>query len=222
LGKYATKLLTGYSAADKAVLAENISVYSISAADAKFGTLAQGLKDLVSYLVRQGQTTTAAQKTLRDNIGAAGTTDLSVYMRRDQRLSDLTMSTENDKRLACQAIGAAFAGEYQTKINDTGWISCSGENAGTLWARQIGNVVCVQGTINTARRSSNTWGSIATIPNQISPPRFGCRQTMADFNDDHKYNRGCSFVIKAGSRTILMHERGTYNVTTELSFSYMT
>lgn len=78
------------------------------------------------------------------------------------------------------------------------------------------------GIINTALRSSNNWGSIATIPNVISPPRFGCRQTMANFNDDHVYNRGCSFVIKAGSRTILMHESGAYNVTTELSFSYMT
>ena len=80
----------------------------------------------------------------------------------------------------------------------------------------------MQGIINTALRSSNNWGSIATIPNVISPPRFGCRQTMANFNDDHVYNRGCSFVIKAGSRTILMHESGAYNVTTELSFSYMT
>ena len=155
-------------------------------------------------------------------LAAAGVDDLTVYARRDQNLADLVLKDDNARRLVCQNIGAAYGPEYEKKITDTGWLPCGGENAGTLWARQIGSVVCVQGTINTARRSSNTWGSIATIPNAIGAPRFGCRQTMADFNDDHKYNRGCSFVIRAGERTILMHERGTYNVTTELSFSYMT
>lgn len=222
LAKYAPKLLGGYSSSDKATVASNLGIYSKTEADGKFAVLSQGLSDLISYQVRQGKTTNDAKKILRDNIGAAGTTDLENYLRKDKKLSDLGLNNENDKKLACQAIGAAYSSEYEKKIVDTGWLTCGGENGGTLWARQIGNVVCVQGTINTARRSSNTWGSVATIPNAISPPRFGCRQTMADFNDDHKYNRGCSFVINAGSRTILMHERGAYNVTTNLSFSYMT
>lgn len=218
----APKLLDGYSAADKTAVAANIGVYAIADADAKFAATSQGFKDCINYLVKQGNTSDNSKKILRDNIGAAASTDLSGYMRKDGKLLDLILSDETSQKQACSKIGAAYASEYQTKIADTGWLACGGENAGTLWARQIGSVVCVQGTINTARRSSNTWGSIATIPNQISPPKFGCRQTMADFNDDHKYNRGCSFVIRAGSRTILMHERGTYNVTTELHFSYMT
>lgn len=222
LKKYAPKLLDGYTANDKTTIAANLNLYTKQDADAKFGALSLGFQDYINYLVKQGKSTTEAQQTLRDKLAVAAKTDLDSYIRKDKKLSDLALSGENDKKLACATLGAAYASDYQTKLMDTGWLSCGGYNAGTLWARQIGNVVCVQGTINTARRESNTWGSIATIPNAISPPRFGCRQTMADFNDDHKYNRGVSYIIKAGSRNILMHERGAYNVTTELSFSYMT
>lgn len=222
LMKYAPKLMGGYSAQDRTSIAANLGLYTKTEADGRFAALAQSFSDYVAYLVRQGKSTSEARKALREALAAAGMDDLSVYVRCDRNLSDLALKDDNARRLACQHIGAAFAEEYEKKITDTGWLACGGENAGTLWARQIGSIVCVQGTINTARRESNTWGSIATIPNAIGAPRFGCRQTMADFNDDHKYNRGCSFIIRAGSRTILMHERGTYNVTTELSFSYMT
>ena len=222
LTKYAPKLMDGYNASDKAAVAANLELYTKAEVDGHFPAFGQFLQDYVAYLVRQGKTTAEARKALRGVLAAAGVDDLTVYARRDQNLADLVLKDDNARRLVCQNIGAAYGPEYEKKITDTGWLPCGGENAGTLWARQIGSVVCVQGTINTARRSSNTWGSIATIPNAIGAPRFGCRQTMADFNDDHKYNRGCSFVIRAGERTILMHERGTYNVTTELSFSYMT
>lgn len=222
LKKYAPKMLDGYSANDKTTIATNLGLYTKSEADGKFGALAQSFQDYINHLVKAGNSSMQAQKTLRDKLAAAGSGDLANYVKKDGKLLDLVLADETAKKQACTKLGAAYAGEYQTKIADTGWIACTGENGGTLWARQIGNVVCVQGVINTAKRSSNTWGSIATIPNQISPPRFGCRQTIANFNDDHKYNRGCSFVINAGSRTILMHERGTYNVTTNLSFSYMT
>lgn len=222
LTKYAPRLMGGYSTQDRTSIAANLGLYTKTEADGRFAALAQSFSDYISYLVRQGKSTSEARKALREALAAAGMDDLSVYVRCDRNLADLTLKDDNARRLACQHIGAAFAEEYEKKITDTGWLACGGENAGTLWARQIGSVVCVQGTINTARRSSNTWGSIATIPNAIGAPRFGCRQTMADFNDDHKYNRGCSFIIRAGERTILMHERGTYNVTTELSFSYMT
>lgn len=222
LTKYAPKLMGGYSTQDRTSIAANLGLYTKTEADGRFAALAQSFSDYISYLVRQGKSTSEARKALREALAAAGMDDLSAYVRCDRNLSDLALKDDNARRLACQHIGAAFAEEYEKKITDTGWLACGGENAGTLWARQIGSIVCVQGTINTARRESNTWGSIATIPNAIGAPRFGCRQTMADFNDDHKYNRGCSFIIRAGSRTILMHERGTYNVTTELSFSYMT
>jgi hypothetical protein len=217
----APRLLEGYSASDKKAVAANIGVYSTADADGKFAALSQGLADMVGYRIRQGRTTTEAKKELRDNIGAAASADLDGYIRRDGKLSDLILSTDSDRKLACQVLGAAWAPEYEQKITDTGWLNCGGENGGTLFARQIGSIVCVQGRINTARRSSNNWGSIATIPNTISPPRFGILQTLGNFDDDTWRNRGCRFVIQAGSRTILMHERGTYNWDTELSFTYM-
>ena len=221
LATKAPRLLEGYNASDKSLIAANIGVYSISGADGVFAAQSKGLSDMVMYQVKQGKSTNDAKKVLRDNIGAAASTDLDGYLRKDKKLTDLSMS-DNDKKLACQAIGAALATDYEKKITDTGWLNCGGENGGTLFARQIGNIVCIQGRINTSRRSSNTWGSVATIPNAISPPRYGVLQTLGNFDDDTWRNRGCRFVINAGSRTIKMHERGTYNWDTELSFSYMT
>jgi hypothetical protein len=221
LATKAPRLLDGYNPSDKSLIASNIGVYSISDANIIFAAQSKGLSDMVTYQVMQGKSTGEAKKVLRDNIGAAASSDLEGYLRKDRKLTDLSMS-ENDKKLACQAIGAALATEYEKKIGDTGWLNCGGDNGGTLYARQIGNIVCIQGQINTSRTSSNTWGTIATIPNAISPPRYGVLQTLGNFDDDTWRNRGCRFVINAGSRNIQMHERGTYNWETTLSFSYMT
>ena len=79
----------------------------------------------------------------------------------------------------------------------------------------------VQGYINTARRDGSNWGGIvAVIPNKIQPPRYSVRCSAADWNDDHKYNRGSSFTIYGGSRRIQLYERGMYNVNVELNFTY--
>ena len=87
--------------------------------------------------------------------------------------------------------------------------------------RQIGNIVSIQGYINTARRDGSNWGGIvAVIPNKIQPPRYSVRCSAADWNDDHKYNRGSSFTIYGGSRRIQLYERGMYNVNVELNFTY--
>lgn len=222
LDKKAGRLLEGYSASEMQTLAANIAVYAKSEADNHFGQLGSSLQDYITHLVKQGQTTTQAQQTLRDKLDASGKSDLNVYLRKDNKLADLTLDNAEERKQACQKIGAAYAPEYQPKLEDTGWISCGGANAGTLFARQIGNIVCIQGRINTSATTSATWGVCATIPNQVSPPKYGCRQTAADFNDDHKYNRGCSFLIQASSRNILIHERGMPGAQTELHFSYMT
>ena len=77
------------------------------------------------------------------------------------------------------------------------------------------------GVINTARRDGSNWGGIvAVIPNKIQPPRYSVRCSAADWNDDHKYNRGSSFTIYGGSRRIQLYERGMYNVNVELNFTY--
>lgn len=91
-----------------------------------------------------------------------------------------------------------------------------------LFVRQIGNIVSIQGIINTARRDgSNMGGTVAVLPNGISAPRYGVRTTLCDWNDDAKYNRGTSFVLSGGSRNIRIFESGWYNVDTDMNFTYM-
>ena len=222
LDKKANRLLDGLSAADKATAATNIDVFSKADGDARYGKLGGSFQDYITYLTGTGESVVTARKILRDKIDAPGKADLDIYLKKESLLSDMPVANENHKKQICTLLGAAYAADYQTKLIDTGWQTCSGNNAGTLFARQIGNIVCIQGTINTSKRTSNTWGEVAIIPNSISPPKYGCRQTAADFNDDHKYNRGCSFRIQAGSHIIQMHERGMNNNITELHFSYMT
>ena len=100
--------------------------------------------------------------------------------------------------------------------------SGSGTDTRNLYVRQIGNVVSVQGIINTAKRDGgNMGGTVAILPNQISAPKYGVKTSLCDFNDDHKYNRGATFVIPGNSRKILIYESGWYNVNTEINFTYM-
>ena len=57
-------------------------------------------------------------------------------------------------------------------------------------------------------------------PEQDTAPEIQRALRAADWNDDHKYNRGSSFTIYGGSRRIQLYERGMYNVNVELNFTY--
>lgn len=51
------------------------------------------------------------------------------------------------------------------------------------------------------KRDGTHWGgTLAVIPNIISPPKFAVRQSYENFDDGAKYNRGCSFMISANSK----------------------
>lgn len=227
LNKKANTLLDGYNASQKATIASNIGVYSISGADKKFAALSSSFQDYITYLIQQGKSEAEAKKVLRDKLDCPSKNDVSSnYIRKDGKLSDLSLPNADAKKLACNAIGAAYANDYQTKINDTGWLQM--ENSGnstdtrSLFVRQIGNVVCIQGTINTAKRDGdNNGGVIAILPNKIGAPKYGLKNSLCDFNDDHKYNRGATFVIPGNSRKILIYESGWYNINTEINFTYM-
>lgn len=227
LDKKANRLLDGLNDGERQTAAGNIGVYSRKDADSRFGRLAELFQDYITYLVGQGKSSTEAQQLLRDKLAAAGTKELSDnYMRKDGRLTDLTLPNDDARKLACKTLGAAYAADYQPKLLDTGWIQMSNSGSGTdtreLFVRQIGNIVCIQGRINTARRDGGNWGGVvALIPNAISPPKYGVRLSVADFNDDHKYNRGTSFMIDANSRKLQLYESGMYNNTTNVNFSYM-
>ena len=226
LKKKAGLLLDGYSTDQKNTIAANLGIYTKTAADGKFAVVENLFQDYITYLVRNGSSTAQAQQALRDKLNVLSKDEaVKDYVRRDSKLSDLSLESTEAKRQACQALGAAFASDYQPVLKDTGWLqmgnSGSGTDARRLFVRQIGNHVCIQGVVNTAKRDgSNMGGTVAVIPNTVSPPKHSLRSSAADWNDDHKYNRGSSFKILGGSRNIQIYESGMYNVDVELNFSY--
>lgn len=227
LAKKAGRLLDGYTDEEKASIATNINVYSRIETDTKYAGIAMLFQDYINYLVGQGKKVADAQKILRDKLDVLSKADVSgTYLRKDSKLSDLSLPNTDAKKQVCGALGAAYAPEYQPKIVDTGWLRMANSGNGTdtsrLFVRQIGNIVCIQGIINTARRDgSNMGGTVAVLPNGISAPRYGVRTTLCDWNDDAKYNRGTSFVLSGGSRNIRIFESGWYNVDTDMNFTYM-
>lgn len=228
LAKKANRLLDGYNDNEKRQVAENIGIYIKSDSDIKYANISSLFQDYITYLVKQGKTSSEAQKTLRDKLDVLSKQETADnYIRKDSKLSDLSLPNADAKKQVCQKLGAAYADEYQPKLIDTGWIRMSNSGGGTdtsrLYIRQIGNLVSIQGVLNTARRDGSNWGGVvAIIPNQIMPPAHGIRNTLADWNDDTKYNRGASFIIRGGSRSIQIYESGFYNVDTEMNFTYMT
>lgn len=227
LGKKAERLLTGYTGDEKKSIAANISVYSQNESDAKYPAIASLFQDYISYLVSSGKSSADAQKILRDKLDVLSKSDVSNnYLRKDSKLSDLALANADAKKQVCRTLGAAYAEEYQTKITDTGWLQMANSGSGTdtsrLFVRQIGNVVSIQGIVNTAKRDgSNQGGTIAVVPNTISPPKYGVRMEVSSWNDDAKYNRGTTFILRGNTRNIVLYESGWYNVDTEMNFTYM-
>jgi hypothetical protein len=226
LKKYAPRLLDGYNSSEKESVAANIGVYTKTVADGKFAALDQLFQDYITYLVKSGKTTAQAQQMMRDKFDVFSKKEVTdAYLTKGGKLSDLALPNADAKKLACRNLGAAYADEYQTKLLDTGWLQMNNSGSGTdtrqLFVRQIGNIVSIQGIINTAKRDGgNMGGVIAVIPNQIQPPKYGVRCSHAQFNDDHKYNRGTWFIIQGNSRAINIYESGMYNVSTEINFTY--
>lgn len=227
LTKKAERLLSGYSDNEKRSIAANIGIYLKTETDEKYAAVSSLFQDYIAYLVKQGKSSAEAQKTLRTKLDVLSSGEVSgTYIRKDSKLSDLSLPNAEAKKQACRTLGAAYAEEYQTKLPDTGWLQMNNSGSSTdtrgLFVRQIGNVVCIQGTINTAKRDgSNMGGAVAVLPNQISAPKYGLKLSLCDFNDDHKYNRGATFVIPGNSRKILIYESGWYNINTEINFTYM-
>ncbi len=227
-GKKANLLMDGYNTAQKDTIATNLDIYRKGQADLKFASVSSIFQDYITELVRQGKSSAEAQKILRDKLNTPSKEDLSTnYLRKDGKLSDLVLANADAKKLVCRTLGAAYADEYQTKLKDTGWIQMSNSGGSTdtrrLFIRQIGNIVCIQGIINTGKRDGGNWGgTIAIIPNQVEPPKYGLQTSAQVFNNDHKYNRGTTFVLRGNTRNIVLYESGHNNVDTEINFTYMT
>lgn len=221
-------LMDGYDIVQRQQIAANLGLYTQEAANARFAGLESLFQDYITFLVKQGNTTAQAQQILREKFDVFSKKEITdAYLRRDGRLGDLLLPNADARKQACKALGAAYAEEYQPRLEDTGWLqmlnSGNGTDTSRLFVRQIGAMVSIQGQINTAKRDgSNNGGTLAVIPNQVQPPRYGLRTSFADFNDDHVYNRGTSFFIDAGSRRLTLNESGMYNVWTNIHFAYFT
>lgn len=228
LGKKANLLMDGYNDNQKSSIAANLGLYTKTGADSKFAAIDTLFQDYINHLVKQGKTTQEAQKTLRDKINTPSKEEVvGAYLRKDSKLSDLILANADAKKAACRTLGAAYAEEYQTKLADTGWLQMvnSGTSTDTkaLFIRQIGNIVSIQGVINTGKRDgSHQGGTVAVIPNQIPPPKYGVYTMACHWNDETKNNRGVSFKIAGNSRNILLYESGYNNQEVEMNFTYMT
>ena len=180
--------------------ADVTSVYSKSDAESKFADKTLGLSQFIT-----GSNT---KETLRSQIGAIAIGALDDVPRTSKYLADMA-KTETDKKKICENIGAARSGDFQPKIPDTGWIKISGTD---LYARQIGDHVCVQGNAVTV----HTGKTMFTLPNQISAPRYDVAfRASLDCNCDW----GCK--IAGGSKNCTVIYCNHHGKTISLSFSYM-
>ncbi len=226
LKKKAERLMTGYNSSDQDTIAANLNLYTKTVADGRFAKVESLFQDYITYLVSQGKSTAEAQRLLREKLNLLSKDEIvKEYLRKDAKLTDLVLGSAEAQRQVCNTLGAAFAKDYQPLLTDTGWLQMENSGQGTdtrnFFVRQIGNIVSIQGYINTAKRDGDNWGGIvAMIPNKIQPPKYSVRCTAANWNDDHKYNRGSSFTIYGGSRKVQLYERGMYNVNVELNFCY--
>jgi hypothetical protein len=178
----------------------NVSdVYSTTQADAKFATKAGGLSQFVN------STNTAA--VCRTQIGAVGSSELSSYAKLSNFLSDMATSDANKKKIR-DNIGAAAVDEFQTKLTDSGWILVKD----SLYVRQIGNIVSVQGTVKTVHS-----GTVFTIPNSIQAPTHAVKHCISFAN-----NRNWVCKIDAGQRACtVVYCDSSCSRNTEFSLSYM-
>lgn len=179
--------------------ANSNEVYSITKADEKFAMKNGGLSQFVTA------TTDAAA--CRGHIGAVGTSDLTSYAKIGNYLSDMA-KTDADKKKIRDNIGAAAVGDFQPKLSDSGWINIKE----SLYARQIGNMVCVQGSIKTIHS-----GTVFSIPNSIAAPTHAVKVTIAFAN-----NRSWVCKIAKGQRACtVVYCDSSCGKSTEFSLTYM-
>lgn len=172
-------------------------VYSKTDADNTFSKKSNGLSQFV--------TNTNTQAVLRQHIGALGASDVTnVYARIDQLLADIA-TTDERKRTIRNNIGAAGVGDFQPVLSDTGWIAISGTS---LYARQIGNIVSVQGKVTTRHQ-----GTVFTLPNQISAPIHN-----VSFSAPNKKWGG---YIDGNTKTFIATCRGDHGDIISFSLTYM-
>ena len=170
-------VLASDHANDMVTKADASSVYTIKMADANFATKKGGFNQFIN--------SEYTQDALRTQLGAYGSSDMKKYPLKASLLSDMATNEEAKKTIRTN-IGAAGVGDFQTKLKDTGWIQVKED----LYIRQIGNIVSVQGIVQTVHN-----GPLFNIPSNIDPPIHDVYCSMALTNA-----RSYSAVIHKNSR----------------------
>lgn len=194
--KYVTATKLNQLLEDKA---NTSAVYTQTQANDKFASKNGGLSQFAG-------TYTKAQ--LRQQIEAVSASDVSnSYPAISKLLSDMA-TTEDKKSQICKNIGAAREGSFQTKLLDTGWVNITG----SLYARQIGNVVCIQGTVRTIHS-----GTVFTLPNSIDAPKYDVA-----FSTSTSYNSPWTCKISGGQKKCnMIYCNGACGKTISISMTYM-
>lgn len=179
--------------------ANSSDVYTTIKADEKFATKGTGLL--------QFRSETVDAETCRSHIGAIGQNELDSYAKLDKYLSDMATSDVQKQKIR-NNIGAAGVGDFQPKLPDSGWKWIKD----SLYVRQIGNIVCIQGSTKTIHS-----GTVFTIPNTINPPTHAVKYCVSFSN---KRNWVC--YIPAGQRACkVVYCDGSCGKSTEFSITYM-
>lgn len=183
--------------------ANSTDVYSKTDADNTFAKKTGGLSQFVN--------TTKTKAVLCQEIGAAQSTDLASYAALDKLLSDMA-TTDAKKKQIRDNIGAASKDDIKDNFVDTGWKPITDTSgATTLYARQIGSIVCIQGTVKTIHS-----GTVFTLPNSISAPKYdvGYKAQM-----NNAYDWGCK--IAGGKKTCEVVYCNAHGNTVSFSMTYM-
>ena len=195
--KYAT---LDYVNTELAKKSNTASAYTKTESDTIFATKTGGLSQFIN--------TNSSASQLRTQIGAIAKDDISnTYASLTSYLADMAKD-EDSKNKICENIGAARTGSFQEVLSDTEWVSISNTS---LYARQIGNIVCIQGTITPLGGDS-----LFTLPNQIDPPTYAVGYS-------HLSNFGWGCEISGGSRVCkLTYANNILGVgSTAFSITYM-
>lgn len=87
-------------------------MYLKTEADSKFASINVIFKDYITHLIKNGKTTTVAQKILRDKLDLSSKEDvIDNYLCKGGKLTDLILPNMDAKKLACRTIGATYEDE---------------------------------------------------------------------------------------------------------------
>lgn len=201
--RYALQLNVNRALADKADKNQVYSIdntYSKQESDTIFAKKSNGFSQFINGTHTKSQ--------LCAEIDAVTKTDYDKCVIKDNLLADIATSEAN-KQAIRRNIGAASASDIPL---DTGWKHISGTS---VYVRQIGQIVCIQGTIET-KHENDGGGIMFTLPSGISAPQHNVAYTAFTKN-----NKCWSCQIGANSRTCSVVHCDDHGQRVTISMTYM-